>query len=235
MRNEEPRPPEELTTALGFLAGVRHRPVGSADRQPMIRGVASNVGRGTLVAPQCGMLEIVLVEPRIAANTGNIIRLCANVGARLHLIRPLGFAFDDAALRRSGLDYHELTDTCVWDTWQDCRAALGARRRWYATTTNLPYRRYDEIEYRPGDIVTFGCEPTGLTSTLLGEFPSEDRVHIPMRPANRSLNLANAVSIVAYEAWRQHDFVGAATGTIAESLRPAGSETDHRAVGGPHQ
>ena len=81
------------------------------------------------------MLEVVLVEPQIATNTGNIIRLCANVGARLHLVRPLGFALDDAALRRGGLDYHELTDTRIWDTWEDCRAALGIERRWFATTT----------------------------------------------------------------------------------------------------
>ena len=81
------------------------------------------------------MLEVVLVEPQIAANTGNIIRLCANVGARLHLVGPLGFTFDAAALRRGGLDYHELTDTQLWDTWADCRAGLGTGRRWFATTT----------------------------------------------------------------------------------------------------
>jgi len=165
------------------------------------------------------MLEIVLVEPQIPANTGNIIRLCANVGARLHLVRPLGFAFDDAALRRAGLDYHELADTQVWDTWQECRAALGTKRRSFATTTSVAHRRYDDIAYRAGDVVTFGCESTGLAETFLAEFPSECLLHIPMRPANRSLNLANAVSIVAYEAWRQHEFIDAATGTFAESLR----------------
>lgn len=166
------------------------------------------------------MLEVVLVEPQIATNTGNIIRLCANVGARLHLVRPLGFALDDASLRRGGLDYHELADTQVWDTWADCRAALGTERRWFATTTRDPRRRYDEVEYRAGDVVVFGCEATGLGESLLAEFASEQRLHIPMRPANRSLNLANAVSVVAYEAWRQHDFAGAATGTFEESLRP---------------
>jgi tRNA (cytidine/uridine-2'-O-)-methyltransferase len=175
------------------------------------------------------MLEVVLVEPQIAANTGNIIRLCANVGARLHLVRPLGFTFDDAALRRGGLDYRELTDTQVWDTWQDCRAALGGKRRWFATTTSVPHRRYDDVEYRAGDVVAFGCESTGLGEALLAEFPSEARLRIPMRPFNRSLNLANAVSIVAYEAWRQHDFVDATTGTFAESLRPARTQGP-----GPH-
>jgi tRNA (cytidine/uridine-2'-O-)-methyltransferase len=165
------------------------------------------------------MLEFVLVRPQIATNTGNIIRLCANVGARLNLVRPLGFSLDDAALRRGGLDYHELTDTQVWDTWEDCRAALGVERRWFATTTRVPHRRYDDVDYGTGDVVVFGSEATGLGETLLAEFSSESRLHIPMRPSNRSLNLANAVSVVAYEAWRQHGFDGAATGTFEESLR----------------
>jgi tRNA (cytidine/uridine-2'-O-)-methyltransferase len=167
------------------------------------------------------MLEVVLVEPQIATNTGNIVRLCANAGARLHLVGPLGFTFDAAALRRGGLDYHELTDTQVRDTWADCRAALGTERRWFATTTRAPHTRYDSVEYRPGDVVVFGCESDGLGEDLLAEFPGERRLHIPMRPSNRSMNLANAVSVVLYEAWRQHDFAGAATGTFQESLRPA--------------
>jgi tRNA (cytidine/uridine-2'-O-)-methyltransferase len=166
------------------------------------------------------MLEIVLVEPQIATNTGNIIRLCANVGARLNLVRPLGFDLDAAALKRGGLDYHELTDTRAWDTWSDCRAALGAERRWFATSTRAPHRRYDRVDYVSGDVVVFGCEATGLADTLLAEFADEQRLHIPMRPSNRSLNLANAVSVVLYEAWRQHDFVDAATGSFEESLRP---------------
>jgi tRNA (cytidine/uridine-2'-O-)-methyltransferase len=166
------------------------------------------------------MLEVVLVEPQIATNTGNIIRLCANVGARLHLVRPLGFSLDDAALRRGGLDYHELADTQVWETWPDCRAALGVERRWFATTTRVPHERYDTVVYRPGDVVVFGCESTGLGEVFLADFPPDRRLHIPMRPSNRSLNLANAVSVVAYEAWRQHGYEGAATGTFEESLRP---------------
>jgi tRNA (cytidine/uridine-2'-O-)-methyltransferase len=165
------------------------------------------------------MLEVVLVAPQIATNTGTVVRLCANVGARLHLVRPLGFDLDAAALRRGGLDYHELTDTRVWDTWADCRAALGDERRWFATTTRVPHRRYDDVDYRAGDTVVFGCEATGLGDELLGEFAAAQRLRIPMRPSNRSLNLANAVSVVLYEAWRQHDFAGAATGTFEESLR----------------
>ena len=165
------------------------------------------------------MLDVVLVEPQIAANTGNIVRLCANAGARLHLVRPLGFALDDAALRRAGLDYHELADTQIWDTWDDCRAGIGTERRWLATTTHAPHRRYDDVEYRAGDVVVFGCEATGLGDVLLADFLPERRLHIPMRPANRSLNLANAVSVVVYEAWRQNGFAGAATGTFEESPR----------------
>ena len=167
------------------------------------------------------MLEVVLVAPQIATNTGNIIRLCANVGARLHLVRPLGFDLDAAALRRGGLDYHELTDTQTWDNWSDCRMRSGGERtlvchhdatlRTAATTTSST----------AGDVVVFGCEATGLGEALLTEFAPEHRLHIPMRPSNRSLNLANAVSVVTYEAWRQHDFAGAATGTFEESLRPA--------------
>jgi tRNA (cytidine/uridine-2'-O-)-methyltransferase len=166
------------------------------------------------------MLEVVLVEPQIATNTGNIVRLCANVGAGLHLVRPLGFDLDAAALRRGGLDYHELTDTKVWETWADCRVALGVERRWFATTTRAPHRRYDTVDYTAGDVVVFGCEATGLGDALLAEFAGDHRLHIPMRPSNRSLNLGNAVSVVLYEAWRQHGFVDAATGSFEESLRP---------------
>ena len=167
------------------------------------------------------MLEVVLVEPQIPPNTGNIIRLCANVGAQLHLVRPLGFELDAAALRRGGLDYHELADTQVWDNWEDCRTALGSQRRWFATTTRVPHRRYDDVAYEAGDAVVFGCEASGLAESLLAEFSPDHRLQIPMRPSNRSMNLANAVSVVAYEAWRQHDFNGAATGTFEGSLRPA--------------
>ena len=172
------------------------------------------------------MLEVVLVAPQIATNTGNIIRLCANVGANLHLVRPLGFSLDDAALKRGGLDYHELVDTRCWDTWQECRAALGSSRRWFATTSSATARRYDEVDYRQGDVVVFGCEAHGLPAEMFDEFAVNDRLKIPMRPSNRSLNLGNAVSVVAYEAWRQHEYAGSESGTFEESLRPPpGSRT----------
>jgi tRNA (cytidine/uridine-2'-O-)-methyltransferase len=164
------------------------------------------------------MLDVVLVAPQIAANTGSIIRVCANTGARLHLVSPLGFALDDTALRRGGLDYHELADVRSWETWAACRAGIGLQRRWLATTSAGP-RRYDRVSYAPGDVVVFGCEAEGLPAALLAEFPADRRLRIPMRPHNRSLNLANAVSVVVYEAWRQHDFEGGASGTFEESRR----------------
>jgi tRNA (cytidine/uridine-2'-O-)-methyltransferase len=166
------------------------------------------------------VLDIVLVEPQIATNTGSIIRLCANVGARLHLVRPLGFTLDSAALRRGGLDYHELTETTCWDTWDECRAGIGRDRRWFATTAGAEQRRYDEVDYRAGDVVVFGREADGLPAAVLDDFPVAQRLRIPMRPFNRSINLAGAVSVVAYEAWRQHGFEGAATGTFAEGRPP---------------
>ena len=171
---------------------------------------------------RAALLDVVLVAPQIATNTGNIIRLCANVGARLHLVEPLGFSLDAAAVRRGGLDYHELVDVRCWESWSECRAGLGTDppRRWFATTAagadrpdlGRAPRRYDEYAYRSGDVVVFGCEASGLPAEILAEFGADGRLTIPMRPDNRSLNVANAVAVVAYEAWRQHGFSGAATG-----------------------
>jgi tRNA (cytidine/uridine-2'-O-)-methyltransferase len=165
------------------------------------------------------MLEIVLFAPQIAVNTGNIVRLCANVGARLHLVEPLGFSLDDRALRRGGLDYHELTETTRWPSWRACRAGF-ADRRWFATSAGVRARRYDDAEFFPGDVVVFGCETDGLPASVLATFPPDRRLHIPMRPGNRSMNLAGAVAVVAYEAWRQHGFAGATAGTFEEARRP---------------
>jgi tRNA (cytidine/uridine-2'-O-)-methyltransferase len=165
-----------------------------------------------------GVIEIVLVAPQIAPNTGNIVRLCANAGARLHLIEPLGFTLDDAALRRGGLDYHELADTTTWSSWSECRAALGGR--WFATSARASSVRYDEVQYRPGDVVAFGCEQRGLPSEIIAEFATDARVGIPMRPDNRSLNLASAVAIITYEAWRQEGFVGTAFASFEEARPP---------------
>ncbi len=182
------------------------------------------------------LLDVVLVAPQIPMNTGNIIRLCANVGARLHLVEPLGFSLDSAAVRRGGLDYHELVEMTVWDSWSDCRTGLVpgayASRRWFATTAagsarrgdaGTP-RRYDTCVYEAGDVVVFGCEATGLAPEILAEFAPEQRLSIPMRPNNRSLNIANAVAVVTYEAWRQHGFPGAADATALGDAAPTFSE-----------
>lgn len=158
-------------------------------------------------------MQIVVVHPQIAPNTGNIIRIGANVGASVHLVEPLGFSMDDKLLRRGGLDYHELTDVHVHPSFEAAREAVPGR--WLAFT-NRGATRYDRIDYRPDDVLVFGCEATGLSEEHLATFPDADRVAIPMRPNNRSLNLGNAISVVVYEAWRQHDFDGAAgsTGTL---------------------
>ena len=153
------------------------------------------------------MLHVVLVTPQIAGNTGAIIRLCANVGAQLHLIEPLGFHFEAAALRRAGLDYHYLVDTTVWPELAACRSAIGNHERWFATTGRGP-TRYDTVTFADNDVLVFGCESDGLGVEVIGEFPPQRQIRIPMRPANRSINLANAVSIVVYEAWRQLNFDG---------------------------
>jgi len=150
------------------------------------------------------MFDIILLEPEIPPNTGNVIRLAANTGCRLHLVHPLGFSIDDAQLRRAGLDYHAMAR--VRD-WPDLAACLGAVRpeRLYAVETGGA-RRYSDVRYRPGDALLFGRETTGLPERVLAGLPPEDVLSIPMRPGNRSVNLSNCVALVVYEAWRQNDF-----------------------------
>ncbi len=157
-------------------------------------------------------LHVVLVTPQIAGNTGAVIRLCANVGAQLHLVEPLGFNFEHSALRRAGLDYHDLVDTTVWPSWQSCRDAIGHHNRWFATTGSGP-TQYNDVGYELGDVFVFGREADGLPAELLDHFDDDHTVSIPMRPNNRSINLSNAVAIVAFEAWRQCSFSGAAPTT----------------------
>lgn len=155
-------------------------------------------------------LAIILYQPEIPPNTGNIIRLCANVGARLHLVRPLGFELSEARLRRAGLDYAELTEVCVHEDWAACLAALalaGTGRRLFALSTKGE-TRHDEPHYRPDDAFVFGPETRGLPAEILASISPERRLRLPMRPGNRSINLSNAVAVVAFEAWRQLDFAG---------------------------
>jgi len=152
------------------------------------------------------MFDIVLVHPEIPPNTGNLIRLAANTGARLHLVEPLGFSMDDRQLKRAGLDYHEFAETRVHPGWSECRDAL-AGRRLFAFTTKAE-RIYTGIQYREGDVFVFGPETKGLSASFLKEFPPDTRLKLPMRPGNRSLNLSNAVAVVVFEAWRQLGFPG---------------------------
>jgi tRNA (cytidine/uridine-2'-O-)-methyltransferase len=149
-------------------------------------------------------VNVVLVQPEIPPNTGNIIRLCANTGARLHLVRPLGFSLDARSVRRAGLDYHELAELREHASLHDCLTSLGGPR-WFAFSTRGGVR-YDTVDYADGDALVFGPETRGLPEEILSGCPVECRVRIPMRPAARSLNLSNAVAVVVYEAWRQAGF-----------------------------
>jgi tRNA (cytidine/uridine-2'-O-)-methyltransferase len=152
------------------------------------------------------MLHVVLYQPEIPPNTGNVIRLCANSGARLHLIRPLGFDLDHAKLRRAGLDYHEFADVAVHDDL-DAFSQKVTPNRLLALSTRGRHA-YADVRYDENDAVVFGPETRGLPQSLLDSLPAEQRVRLPMRPNNRSLNLSNAVAVVVYEAWRQMGFVG---------------------------
>lgn len=152
------------------------------------------------------MFHIALHEPKIAPNTGNIIRLAANNGCHLHLIEPLGFAFAEKQLRRAGLDYHDLAEVT---RHRDYSAFLQcvAGRRIYACTTKGQLS-YDQVAYREGDVLLFGAETSGLPKEILDSFSPAHQLRIPMRQTSRSMNLANAVAIVTYEAWRQQGFIG---------------------------
>jgi len=154
------------------------------------------------------MFDIVLHEPEIAPNTGNVMRLAANTGSRLHLVRPLGFTLNDRTLARAGLDYRERAALVVHDDWPACCATLAGRRLFLLSTRGL--MRYDRAVYRAGDVLVFGSETRGLPAALLDAQPESQRLRLPMRPDNRSLNLSNAVAIVVYEAWRQCGFDGGA-------------------------
>ncbi|MFZ5511942.1 MAG: tRNA (uridine(34)/cytosine(34)/5-carboxymethylaminomethyluridine(34)-2'-O)-methyltransferase TrmL [Pseudomonadota bacterium] len=152
------------------------------------------------------MFHVVLYQPEIPPNTGNIIRLCANTGARLHLVRPLGFRVDDKTLTRAGLDYREFAQVSIHLNWQACLAALPGGRLFLATTRGTT--RYDQPHYRPGDAFVLGSETSGLPQSLLDSQPPEQRIRLPMVTAGRSLNLSNAAAILLYEAWRQNGFGG---------------------------
>lgn len=154
------------------------------------------------------MFHVVLVEPQIPPNTGNIIRLCANAGAQLHLVEPLGFTLDNARMRRAGLDYHEFAQMQVHANWDAFMlAAQPDPTRIFALTTHGS-TIFGEIRFLPGDVFAFGSETSGLAPALRDSFAARQRIRLPMRPDNRSLNLSNSVAIVVYEAWRQNNFAG---------------------------
>ncbi len=158
----------------------------------------------TPFSPIC--LHVVLHQPEIPPNTGNVIRLCANAGAALHLVEPLGFTLDHAKLRRAGLDYHEFAEVRVHASLEDCFEAIGSPRVFALSTRGVT--RHDQARFTPGDALLFGAETRGLPQQVLDGLPAAQRLRLPMRPGNRSLNLSNAVAIVVYEAWRQLGFAG---------------------------
>ena len=153
------------------------------------------------------MFNIVLVQPEIPPNTGNVIRLAANTGIALHLIHPLGFYLRDKELQRAGLDYHEWARVQQHDDWAAFCAALPQARVWAFTTK--AQRLYSEAQFADGDVLLFGSETRGLPATVIDTIPMAQRLRLPMQAGSRSLNLANAAAIASYEAWRQLGFAGA--------------------------
>ncbi len=154
--------------------------------------------------PAVTMYDVILYQPEIPPNTGNIIRLCANTGARLHLVKPLGFTLEDKQLLRAGLDYHEFATITVHENWETCLKRFAAGRLFAVSTKGR--QRYDLVRYAEGDAFVFGPESRGLPPEILGSVSDHQRIRIPMVPGSRSLNLSNAVAVVLYEAWRQADF-----------------------------
>ena len=156
------------------------------------------------------MFEVVLVHPEIPPNTGNVIRLCANTGARLHLVKPFGFDLSEYRLRRAGMDYAELTAVLIHADWDTCSKALtelSPHGQRFALTTS-GRRHPASTAFRAGDALIFGCETRGLPAAILSEFASDHRLRLPMVPDSRSINLSNAVAVSVYEAWRQIGYLG---------------------------
>ncbi|HEY0334381.1 MAG TPA: tRNA (cytidine(34)-2'-O)-methyltransferase [Stenotrophomonas sp.] len=152
------------------------------------------------------VFDVLLYQPEIPPNTGNVIRLCANTGARLHLIEPLGFDLSDKQLKRAGLDYHEYARVQVHADFDSALQAIAPRRLFALSTRNSV--RYDQPAFADGDAFLFGPETRGLPDEVLGRVPPAQRLRLPMQPSNRSLNLSNSVAIVVFEAWRQLGFPG---------------------------
>ncbi|WP_049260207.1 tRNA (uridine(34)/cytosine(34)/5-carboxymethylaminomethyluridine(34)-2'-O)-methyltransferase TrmL [Neisseria bacilliformis] len=150
------------------------------------------------------MFTVVLYQPEIPPNTGNIIRLCANTGADLHLVKPLGFPLDSAKMKRAGLDYHEFARVSVHESYTECLAALAGRRIFALTTKGRT--RPDRVSFQAGDVFLFGPETRGLPAEILDGLPPERKIRLPMKSGSRSMNLSNTVAVIVFEAWRQNGF-----------------------------
>jgi tRNA (cytidine/uridine-2'-O-)-methyltransferase len=148
--------------------------------------------------------DLVLYQPEIPGNTGNIIRLCANTGVRLHLVKPLGFALDDKQLKRAGLDYHEYADLKLHESWADCIKYFSGKRLFAVTTKGTT--RYSDVQYKANDVFVLGPETRGLPLEIIESLPPEQRLRLPMQLNSRSLNLSNTAAVLVYEAWRQNHF-----------------------------
>ncbi|WP_373796457.1 tRNA (uridine(34)/cytosine(34)/5-carboxymethylaminomethyluridine(34)-2'-O)-methyltransferase TrmL [Neisseria dentiae] len=152
------------------------------------------------------MFTVVLYQPEIPPNTGNIIRLCANTGADLHLVKPLGFPLDSSKMKRAGLDYHEFAKLAVHENFTDCLKALAGRRIFALTTKGST--RPDTAAFQEGDVFLFGPETRGLPAEILASLPAEQKLRLPMLPGSRSMNLSNTVAVMLFEAWRQNGYAG---------------------------
>lgn len=152
------------------------------------------------------MFTVVLYQPEIPPNTGNIIRLCANTGCDLHLVKPLGFPLDSSKMKRAGLDYHEFSRVIVHEHWAECAAVLQGRRIFALTTKGQT--RPDDVAFAAGDVFLFGPETRGLPAEILNSLTATQKIRFPMMPDNRSMNLSNTVAITVFEAWRQQDYAG---------------------------
>jgi tRNA (cytidine/uridine-2'-O-)-methyltransferase len=154
------------------------------------------------------VFNVVLVEPEIPPNTGNVIRLAANTGAHLHLVEPLGFSMEDRLLRRAGLDYHELAEVRTHGSWPAFVAAMQPDPARLFAFTTLGVTRFADVSWRPGDWLVFGSETAGLRVAVRDSIPVSQHVRLPMRPGQRSLNLSNSVAVAVFEAWRQNGYAG---------------------------
>jgi tRNA (cytidine/uridine-2'-O-)-methyltransferase len=150
------------------------------------------------------MFDLVLFQPEIPGNTGNIIRLCANTGVRLHLVKPLGFDLEDKQMKRAGLDYHEYADLKLHDNWAACAEYFSGRRLFAITTKGAT--RYSDLQFQADDVFVLGPETRGLPLEIIESLPPQQRLRLPMQPQSRSLNLSNTAAVLVYEAWRQLAF-----------------------------